>query len=231
MQDSYLKSCDSQVKTIRGNQVSFDRTVFHPLSGGVANDLGKILHFSKRYDVIDIREDKDTDDVTHALSETPPFKEGEVVTMELDWDRRYMLMRLHTAAHILSSIMYGKYGAMVTGGHIEPSGAKDDFNVERADRAIFEDAIDEANIAVSRGVDVKVYYLPREEAIRIPGIVKLADRMPPQLMELRIVEITGIDIQADGGPHVRNTSEIGKIELTKVENKGKNRKRLYYEVK
>ncbi|MBO3804106.1 MAG: alanyl-tRNA editing protein [Candidatus Brockarchaeota archaeon] len=230
MMDSYLRSCDSKVKLVNGEKVVLDRTVFHPLSGGVANDLGTIAHSGTEYNVVDVSEDRSTGDIVHALSTTPSFKEGDLVTVELDWERRYALMKLHTAAHVLSSIMYKKYGALITGGHVDPDMAKDDFSIEKSDRTIFEKAIEEVNEAASKAVEVKIYTMARDEALKIPGIVKLADKAPPEVRELRIVEIPGIDVQADGGPHVRNTSEIGKVALVRVENKGRNRKRVYYKI-
>ena len=139
------------------------------------------------------------------------------------------MMRLHTASHIVAALAYSKFGALITGGHISPEQAKDDFNVENKDTLI--ELINEANEIVKKGIELKIYFLPREEALMIPAIVKLAGRNPPQIPIWRIVEIPGIDIQADGGPHVNNTKEIGEIVLLKVENKGKGRKRVYYTVK
>ncbi|MEM3509305.1 MAG: alanyl-tRNA editing protein, partial [Nitrososphaerota archaeon] len=148
----------------------------------------------------------------------------------IDWNRRYKLMRLHTAAHIISSIMYKDYGALITGGHIDENYAKDDFSLEKFDKKIFEEAIRKANEIVKKAIEVKIYFLKREEALKIPGIIKLAEKMPPEVEKLRIVEIPEVDIQADGGPHVKNTKEIGEIILLKIENKGKNKKRIYYNV-
>jgi misacylated tRNA(Ala) deacylase len=159
------------------------------------------------------------------------LKVGDEVIGVINWERRYRIMRLHTASHIIAAIMYTKYNALITGGNITPEYAYDDYSLETFDKKVFEDAIAEANSIVKRGIEVKIYWLNREEAMKIPGIVKLASRMPPSVSRLRIVEIPGIDIQADGGPHVRNTSEIGEIMLIKAENKGKNRKRLYFTVK
>jgi len=231
MDDSYLRRCDTTVRGIQGNRVTFESTVLHPLSGGVANDLGNVTCQGIMYDVIDVGEDRGTGDVIHVLSQTPSFQVGDAVEIALDWERRYALMKLHTAAHILSSIMYNEHGALITGGHIDPDVAKDDYNIEKADKHLFEGVIDEVNAVASEAIEVRAYYLPRDRAFEIPGIVKLADRLPPESGELRIIEIVGRDIQADGGPHVRNTSEIGNIVLLKVENKGKNRKRVYYGIK
>ncbi|MEM4139174.1 MAG: alanyl-tRNA editing protein, partial [Sulfolobaceae archaeon] len=157
------------------------------------------------------------------------IEEGSEVIGKIDWEKRYRIMRLHTASHIIAAIAFNKYGALITGGHITAEYAKDDFNLDEKEKLI--DIIEQANEIAKRGIEVKIYFLPREEALKIPGIVKLAERNPPNLPIWRIVEIPGIDIQADGGPHVKNTSEIGEIVLLKIENKGKGRKRVYYNVK
>jgi len=127
--------------------------------------------------------------------------------------------------------MYEKYKVLITGGNISYKYAYDDYSLDVMDKKIFYDVVEEANKIVKKGIEVKIYWLPREEALKIPGIVKLAHKMPPDFKYLRIVEIPGIDIQADGGPHVKNTMEIGEIVILKIVNKGKRRKRLYYTVK
>jgi len=140
-------------------------------------------------------------------------------------------MKLHTAAHIISAILYKEYGTLITGGNISEEYARDDFNLPSENwKEIVNDTIKKANSIVEEGRNVKIYFLKREEAFKIPGIVKLAEKMPPNVDILRIVEIEGIDIQADGGPHVKNTKEIGRIKLIKAENKGKNNRRIYYTV-
>ncbi|MFN3268079.1 MAG: alanyl-tRNA editing protein AlaX, partial [Zestosphaera sp.] len=143
---------------------------------------------------------------------------------------RYRLMRLHTAAHILSAVMYTKYGSLVTGGSVEPDKAKEDYDIQGDEKEVFSRAAEEVNEIIRKGIEVRIYWLNREEAMKIPGIVKLAARMPPNIESLRIVEIPGVDIQADGGPHVKNTIEIGRFVLLKTENRGKKRKRVYYTV-
>lgn len=207
-----------------------DRTAFHPESGGVASDTGHLIINNKTYRVIKAVHDRDADEVYHMLESYEGISPGVDVIGVIDWERRYRLMRLHTAAHIISAIMYRDYGALITGGQVEPEYARDDFSIERFDRQVFEDAIRKANDVVRSALEVRIYYLRREEALKIPGIVKLAEKMPPGYEILRIVEIPGVDIQADGGPHVRNTSEIGEIRLLKLENRGRNKKRIYYTV-
>ncbi|MCS7103360.1 MAG: alanyl-tRNA editing protein AlaXM [Candidatus Korarchaeum sp.] len=223
--DSYLTEFESEVVKVRGNRVYLERTAFHPLSGGVADDRGYLEFKGRMYEVVSVEEDPD---VAHVLSSEPEFREGDLVKGLIDWERRYKLMRLHTADHMLAAVLYRSRGALVTGGHIEPEYAKSDFSLERGERSVFEEAIEEVNQIASKGLEVKIYFLPREEALKIPGVIKLADRMPPNVRVLRIVEIPGVDVQADGGPHVRNTREIGKVKLLRVENKGKGKKRVYF---
>jgi len=169
-------------------------------------------------------------DVAHVVDGSlEGVHEGMRVHGVIDWERRYRMMQLHTASHVLLAVLYNKYGARVTGGHITPDMARDDLeiNVDNWKDAVRE-ALDEANDIIKRCIEVKVYWLPREEALKIPGIVKLADKLPPNVDRLRIVEIPGVDIQADGAPHVRNTCEIPGIKLVKLESRGRRRKRVYY---
>jgi misacylated tRNA(Ala) deacylase len=228
--DSYLKEFNAKLLSIQESNIVLDRTAFHPLTGGVDCDLGSISTMSETYRIVKVTEDKVTGNVLHNIEEVPKIKIGDNVTGSIDWARRYKLMKLHTAAHILSSILFKKYGAYVTGGHIDAEHAKDDFNLESSDKSVFDEAVRETNEVISRGAEVKIYFLSREEALKIPGIIKLAQRAPPNINTLRIVEIQDVDIQADGGPHVANIKEISGITIEKVENKGKGRKRVYYKL-
>lgn len=230
LNDSYLKEFTATVAQAIGNQIVLDQTAFHPLTGGVAHDTGTISRESETRRVTRVEINRETKEITHFLAEDSEFGKGDQVKGILDWERRYMLMRLHTAAHLFAAIMYKDYSALITGGQVDPEHAKLDFNIPRTDREIFEVAIRKANEEVSKKVQLKIYFLTREQALQLPGIVKLAERMPPQEKELRIVEIPGIDMQADGGPHVRNTGDIGEIRLLKIENKGKNQRRAYFNV-
>jgi misacylated tRNA(Ala) deacylase len=229
--DSYLKEFEAKILQITGNQVILDQTAFHPLTGGVAHDTGCLLKANLRYEVVRVEINKETKEITHTLGEEVELNQGDLVQGSLDWDRRYKLMRLHTAAHLIAAIMYTDYNALITGGQVDPEHAKLDFNLPRTDREIFKAAVGKATKEAYKGVQLKTYFLARDEALKMPGVVKLAEKMPPQEKELRIVEIPGIDLQADGGPHVKNTNEIGEIQLLKIENKGKNQRRLYFNVK
>lgn len=230
LKDSYIKEFDANIIDIRnGNEVILDKTAFYPGGGGLENDLGKLIVGNREYSVKEVKKGNDKSEIVHVIDNPEGIKIGEQVHGIIEWERRYRMMRLHTASHIIAAIAYSKFNALITGGHISPDYAKDDFNLENKDQ-IYE-IIKEANQVLSKSIEVKVYFLPREEALKIPGIVKLAERSPPEIKVWRIVEIPGIDIQADGGPHVKNTSEIGNVEILKIENKGKKQKRVYYTVK
>ena len=229
--DSYIREYWARVVGVDGNRVFLDETIFHPRSGGVDHDTGYIVYGGERFRVVNVYFDREKSDVVHELDREPSFNVGDKVLLVLDWDRRYRLMRLHTAAHIISGLMYNMYNALVTGGNISVEKAYEDYNLEVFDKKIFYNVVEKANEVIEKDIEVKIYWLPREKALQIPGVVKLASRMPPQLKELRIVEIPGVDIQADGGPHVKRTSEIGRIEVIDIVNKGRRKKRIYYTVK
>ncbi|BDC19468.1 alanyl-tRNA editing protein AlaXM [Acidianus sp. HS-5] len=225
LKDSYIKEFEGKIIKINGNEIVLDKTAFYPGGGGLENDTGKLI---KGDNILKVKEVKrQGEDIVHVL-ESGDLKEGDEVKGIIDWERRYKMMRLHTASHVMAAVAYSQFNALITGGHISPEYAKDDFNLENKD--LIPQIVEKANEILSKGIEVKIYFLPREEALKIPGIVKLAERNPPSIPIWRIVEIPGIDIQADGGPHVKNTSEVGKIHVIKVENRGKNRKRVYYTV-
>ena len=230
--DSYRKEFEAKTQKVNGNEVTLDQTVFHPLTGGVAFDTGYLQKDDgvKRA-VLRVEINRETKEITHLVDDATGLKPGDTVKGAITWERRHRLMRLHTAAHLIAAVMYSDYDARITGGQVDPEQAKLDFNLPRTDREIFEDAVAKANMEVQKKTPLKVYFLNRDEALKIPGIVKLAERMPPDVKELRIVEIPGIDLQADGGPHVNNTGEVGNISLVKIENKGKTQRRVYFTVK
>lgn len=230
-EDSYLKEFNARVIRVDGNKVFLDQTAFHPRpSGGLDADTGYLIVNGQKIRVIDCIEENG--DVAHIVENGSVFEPGLEVRGVIDWERRYRMMRLHTASHIIAAILYKKHGALVTGGHITPEMARDDFDLSMvADwKAAIREAIEEANQIITKCLEVKVYWLPREEALKIPGIVKLAERLPPSVKKLRIVEIPDVDIQADGSPHVKNTCEIGRIKLLKLESRGRRRRRVYYTV-
>lgn len=228
--DSYLKEFKARIQQVMGSQIILDQTAFHPLTGGVAYDIGHLAKGNMKYKVMKVEINKETKEIIHTLEEEAELNRGDLIKGVLDWERRYRLMRLHTAAHLIAAIMYRDYDALITGGQVDYKHAKIDFNLPKTDREIFEATVEKANKEASKNIQLKIYFLSREKALKIPGVVKLAERMPPQEKELRMVEIPNIDLQADGGPHVKNTKEIGKILLLKIENKGKNKRRIYFDV-
>lgn len=226
MNDSYTKEFEANVESIKDNKfVVLDRTAFYPTGGGQPHDTGILVCNGEGYHVV--HTGKFSGQISHEVSK-PGLKEGEKVTGRIDWDRRYRLMRMHTAAHIIDAVLYNDAGALCTGNQLNIDKSRIDFSLDSMDREKMQQYIDAANDYVKKAIDVKIYFMKREEALKIPGVVKLASVMPPEVEELRIVEIPGIDLQADGGTQVKNTSEIGNISLVSVENKGKNNRRLYY---
>lgn len=226
--DSYLRDFRSFVTSVDGAKVELSKTAFYPSGGGQPNDTGRIRFGNDEFAVLDVK--KDGERITHFLNEPPSFSVHDEVRGELDWERRYTFMRMHTASHILASIFYSRHKALITGNQIGIDNTRFDFSMPDFDRGKIEECVKLANEAIGKKANVKISFMKREDALKIPAIVKLADALPPSIDTLRIVEIDGIDIQADGGTHVANTQEIGKIELASMENRGKNNKRVYFSV-
>jgi len=222
--DMYAREFDARVVTVEGNRIVLDQTAFNPRGGGLVSDTGTI-GTSRVPEVV-----KEGEDIFHVVEAPAEFGPGKTVHGVLDWDRRFRIMRMHTSAHILSSVVNRETGALITGNQISPDESRVDFNLENFDRDKMSYYIDRVNEAVQRELEVKTYFMKREEALANPGFVKLANAMPPSLDMLRIVEIGDVDTQADGGVHVRNTREIGKVVGLKTENKGKSNRRLYFTV-
>jgi|TARA_Y100000310_G_C20691451_1_gene822536 misacylated tRNA(Ala) deacylase len=228
MDDMNLKEFEATVESIKDDKfVVLDQTAFYPLSGGVSYDTGVLIKNGEEFPVVYVW--KFGEVISHEVSKQG-LKEGDKVTGKIDWDRRYKLMRLHTTAHLIAAIMHNKAGALITGGKIEPDKARMDFSLEDFDREKIDEYIKLANELVQKDAKINVGYMKREEALKIPDMIKLANKMPPDVDVLRTVEIENIDKQADGGCHVSYIKEIGKISLIKVDNKGKSNRRLYYMV-
>jgi len=226
LEDSYLRECEATVVSVKdGKYVVLDKSLFYPKGGGQPHDTGKLIRGEEGFDVVFVG--KSEGRISHEV-DRPGLKEGDKVLCVLDWDRRYMLMRMHTAAHLLASLMNKELGALITGNQLGEDKTRFDFNVESFDKEAFERAVEKANAALGQDLELRIYSLPREKAMEIEGVVKLAKALPPSVKELRIVEIPGIDIQADGGTHVRNLKEVGRIRILKLENKGTHNRRIYF---
>jgi misacylated tRNA(Ala) deacylase len=226
LEDSHLKECDSVVVSIKdGKYVVLDQTIFYPKGGGQPCDTGKINKANEVYTVVYVG--KFSGEISHEVDHTG-LKEGDRVHCLLDWERRYRLMRSHTAAHVFASLLCTGAGVLVTGNQLEEDKIRFDFSLEKFDRGTLEEYIEKANELFKKDIPVKWYELPRDEALKIPGLIKMAEAFPPNIPSLRVVEIVGVDKQADGGTHVRNLKEVGQIKLLKTENKGKSNRRIYF---
>lgn len=226
LEDSYLAECDATVASVSdGRYVVLDQTVFHPVGGGQPWDTGRIVKGNERFNIVYAREFHG--EVSHEL-DRPGLSVGDRVHCIVDWDRRHRLMRSHTATHVLIAVLNQRTGALVTGNQLDVDRTRVDFNLKDFDREILNACIEEASRVISRDLPVKSYLVPRAEALRIPGLVKMAEAFPPEVPTLRVVEIVGLDKLADGGTHVRSLKEIGGIKLLKTENKGKDNRRIYF---
>lgn len=230
--DSYLKEFVATITAVDGESrgVTLDRTTFYPGGGGQPNDTGQLTIGGNVYQVEKVK--KQGVDVWHFLSGDAPLPEtGEQAYGKIDWDHRYQLMRTHTALHVLCGTVFRDYGALVTGGNMEPLQGRMDFEFERLQGELVSEIEAAVNKEVESGREVRVKILPRAQAFQIPDLIRTKINLLPEgIMEVRTVEIVGLDLQADGGTHVRNTSEVGKIRVVDYKSKGAINKRIYIEV-
>lgn len=226
MDDSYLKEFEAVIEAVKDDKfIVLNHTAFYPNGGGQLFDTGFIKNESgEEFKVVFVG--KFDGKISHEVDK-PGLKVGDAVQCILDWNKRYSYMRHHTAAHIVSAVLHREAGAKITGNQINEDKLRIDFDLDNFDRDIIQKYIDIANMEIAKNQDVKTYYLSRNDAMKIPGVVKLAGALPPSIDTLRIVEIGDVDLQADGGTHVKNTSEIGVLSILKAENKGKSNRRIY----
>ena len=230
--DHYLKEFDAILVEIPDSKtLVLDRTALYPRGGGQPSDRGWLEFEGGRKLVVD-ESSKDHDRVTHSLSEALSSEEissfkGNKVKGTVDWELRYKHMRHHTALHILSGVVYHKFGSRITGGQIYPDRARLDFTLDDLSKERLGIIEAEMNRIVSDDREVKTFWLGAEEALQKKELYRLsADFLPKGLEKLRIVDIMGFDAQLDGGTHVARTGEIGHIRISKTENKGKDNKRI-----
>ena len=231
--DSYLQEFDAVVTAVdpEARTVVLDKTAFYPGGGGQPNDTGKLtMPVGVACTVTKVK--KQGADVLHFLGDDQPLPQvGELVHGQLDWEHRYLLMRTHTALHVLCGTVFRDYGALVTGGNMEPGKGRMDFEFERLQGELVGEIEAAVNKEAQAGHDVRVKILPREEAFQIPDLIRTKINLLPEgITEVRTVEIVGLDLQADGGTHVRNTSEVGTIKVVDYKSKGAINKRIYIEV-
>jgi Ser-tRNA(Ala) deacylase AlaX len=223
LHDSYLREFDAVVTAVDGVRVALDRTAFYAGGGGQPADTGHLRWDGSAARVSDVR--KDGEAAWHTVEGDPP-PAGQAVQGVLDWERRFNVMRHHSALHVLVGVVYRSFNALVTGGAIYPDRARMDFSLEDLNRDRIAAIEAEANRVIREHRRILVRFLSREEFER-SDLVRLAKNLvPPEIREVRVIEIEGFDAQADGGTHVANTAEIGTLRVTKTENKGKINRRL-----
>lgn len=230
--DSYTKEFDAKVISILPAEraVVLDRTAFYPGGGGQPCDFGTLTVEGVTYPVDKVK--KQGGDVLHFLGGNVPLPaEASAAHGTLDWARRYELMRTHTALHILCGTVFRDYGALVTGGEMEPGKGRLDFEFETMRGELVREIEMAINKEAAQGREIRVQILPREEAFQIPDLIRTKiNLLPAGITYVRTVEIVGLDLQADGGTHVRNTSEVGTIRVADYKSKGAINKRIYIEI-
>jgi misacylated tRNA(Ala) deacylase len=231
--DAYARSVEARVLSVDDGAelplVVLDRTVFYPGGGGQPPDRGLLLRAADGRSWTVRGAKKSGGDIAHELEagDDGPPSVGDVVAVDIDWARRHFLMRTHTALHALCGVVWRDYGALVTGGNMEPGAGRMDFEFERMSGDLVDEIEAKVNAELVAGREVRVNVLPREEAFAIPDLIRTKiNLLPPGIEEIRTIEIVGLDLQADGGTHVANTSEVGGIRVTGYESKGRINKRI-----
>ena len=222
--DSYLKEFEAVVIDAAENSVELDRTAFYPGGGGQPYDVGILVAGGLDYPVT--RVGSSGGRIMHQIDGPIP-RAGTPITGRVDWERRYELMRTHTALHILCGVVWRDYGALVTGGDMRPGEARMDFELEQMSAEFAHEIEERINQEVTAAREILVNKVTREEAEEIPDLIRTKiNLLPPGIREVRTIDISGLDLQADGGTHVANTLEVGEIRVTGHESKGRINKRL-----
>ena len=230
--DSYLTEFDANVTSVLQEEraVTLDRTAFYPGGGGQPCDLGFLTITGVNYPVEKVK--KQGEHILHFLGGNEPLPAvGSASRGTLDWARRYKLMRTHTALHVLCGTVFRDYGAFVTGGAMEPLKGRMDFEFETMRGELVREIEAAVNNEVAKAREIRVIILPREQAFQIPDLIRTKINLLPEgIMQVRTVEIVGLDLQADGGTHVHNTNEVGAIRVVDYKSKGAINKRIYIEI-
>lgn len=229
MKDSYLKKWDANVISVKDDKyIVLDKTAFYPKGGGQPWDEGYITKDGERFKVVYVG--KFSGEISHEV-EKPGLKEGDKVSCEIDWERRYTYMRYHTACHLVSNLLFRRADAKITGNQIELDKARMDFSMEDYSPEKLRTYVEESNEIIKQEFPITIETMSRAAVLEEPELARLAIGLPKNLQEFRIVKIGDIDKQVDGGTHVNSLKELGEIEMTKTVNKGKNNRRLYFILK
>ncbi len=226
--DAYLRAAGATVQAVDGSRVALDATVFYPGGGGQPCDLGVLTGGGRTWTVLKARRSGPV--VWHEVEGEPPAV-GTAIRGVLDWNRRYAPMRTHSALHVLCGVVWRDYGAKVTGGNMKPLQGRMDFEFETLRGELVREIQEKINVEVNASRSVRVSFLPREEADQHPDLIRTKiNLLPPDIGVVRVVEIEGLDVQADGGTHVSNTREIGHIRIVEYKSKGRINKRIWIAV-
>jgi Ser-tRNA(Ala) deacylase AlaX len=224
--NAYVKRFEAEVVSATPEGILLDRTAFYPSGGGQPGDRGHLRRSNgEEVTVTDVR--KTSEGILHVPEGEPKLSAKDRVTGELDWARRFAHMRYHTALHILSGVVFRRVGSGITGNQITAERARMDFSIPDFDRRLAEALLEGVNEVVRERRPVTVRFLPRAEAMKDPTLVRVAQELLPDVETVRLIDIEGFDVQADGGTHVANTVEVGVAHLERIENKGARNKRLY----
>ncbi|MFQ5524213.1 MAG: alanyl-tRNA editing protein [Acidimicrobiia bacterium] len=224
--DSYLWQAEGNVTEVTGEGLFLDRTVFYARGGGQPGDVGVIVWDGGSVEVVDTvrREGRPC----HVVAEDSQLPDpGTPVLGTIDWGRRYLTMRTHTALHALSGVVYRDFGAKVTGGNMSPGEARMDFELDAISVEFGREVERKLNEELVKGYPTEIIIMAREEALKDPDLIRTKVNLIPEWVpEIRVVDIVGLDRQADGGTHVASTLEVGRVEVVKTESKGKANKRM-----
>ncbi len=226
--DPYLRECEARVVKAEGKYIVLDQTVFYPASGGQPHDTGKMIRLSDKKEFAVVFVGVFGGDVSHEVDQEG-LQAGDRVRAAIDWERRYRLMRMHTAAHIILKYFFDKFDAKVTGNQLDLDKSRMDFSMETFDFSRLKEYEKEINGIIQRNLPVSFKFVSSEEAKKDPELFKLA-KGHAERETVRIVYVGDYDRQADGGCHVKNTREIGTVTFVDFVNKGKNNRRIYYTI-
>src|SRR5437763_6189435 len=228
LRDAYLREADSTLVAVESDRVALDGTIFYPTGGGQPHDTGTIAWAGGSAQVTDVG--KEGELVWHTLDSAGPDV-GANAHLTVDWQRRHALMRTHTALHVLCGVIWNEWGTAVTGGNMEPLGARMDFEFDPLPEGFGKRVEDLVNAELIAARPIEVTFLPRDTAVEDQDLIRTKVNMIPESVnEVRVVDIVGLDKQADGGTHVRSTDEVGRVRVVKTESKGKGNKRIRIEI-
>jgi misacylated tRNA(Ala) deacylase len=225
LRDAYATHFSATVTDVRDDAIALDATLFYPTGGGQPHDTGVLAGLQ----VVEVR--KEGNDVWHRVEGSPLPSVGDTVDGDVDWDRRHRLMRTHTALHVLCGVIWNEWRVPVTGGNMEPLSARMDFEFDPLPEGFAARIEELVNAELAADRPIEVGFLPRDTAVQDEDLIRTkVSLIPESVTEIRVVDIVGLDKQADGGTHVHSTGEVGRLKVLKLENKGKGNKRVRVEI-